>query len=150
MWPSPHCHLQGPSSRKIKGILRLKVCNTNIHTYTSSFMEIQLKDNETLAAYDHHFRTAGKQCAFDNDTVAICIFVQGLWHAHTTTAKIYEKDPYTLSEVIRLVENFNEAQQLTAMLTPSMVSMMSNDDGCFVCGQNGQFGHHCPDAQCYS
>ena len=64
----------------------------------------------------------------------IHIFVKGLWDAHTNTAKIYEKDPQTLSEVIRIVENFNAAQQLAAMLTPFMVSMMSNDDRCFVCG----------------
>ena len=61
----------------VKGILRLKLCNANIHTYTSHFMEIQPKDNETLAAYIHHFKTAAKQCAFDNDTVAISIFVKG-------------------------------------------------------------------------
>ena len=35
---------------EISSILRLKVCNANIHTYTSGFMEIQQKDNETLAA----------------------------------------------------------------------------------------------------
>ena len=53
---------------------------------------------------------------------------------HTTTAKVYEKDSQTLSEVIRLVEKLNAAQ-VTAMLTPSMVSMMSDDDDrCFVCG----------------
>ena len=27
--------------------------------------------------------------------------------------------------------------------------MMSGDDRCFVYGQTGPFGHHCPDAQCY-
>ena len=36
---------------KIKGILRLMLCNANIHTFTSCFMEIQQIDNETLAAY---------------------------------------------------------------------------------------------------
>ena len=56
-------------------------------------MEIQQKDNETLAAFIHHFKTAAKQCTFDNDTAAICIFVKGFWDAHTTTAIIYEKDP---------------------------------------------------------
>ena len=96
-------------------------------------MEIQQKDNETCTAYVHYFKTAAKQCAFDSDTVAICIFVKGLWNVHTTTAKIYKKDPQTLSEVIRIVEKFNAAQQLTAMLTPFMVSMMSNYDRCFVC-----------------
>ena len=63
---------------EIKCILRLKLCNANIHTYTSHFMETQQKDSETLAAYIHHFKTAAKQCAFDNDTVAICIFAKGL------------------------------------------------------------------------
>ena len=40
----------------IKGILRMKLYNANIHTYTSQFMEIQQKDNETHAAYIHHFK----------------------------------------------------------------------------------------------
>ena len=53
---------------------------------------------------------------------------------HITAAKIYEKDPQTLFKVIRIVEKFNATQQLTATLTPSMVSMMSHDDRCFVCG----------------
>ena len=30
-----------------------------------------------------------------------------------------------------------------------MVSMMSNNDICFVVGQMGHFGWHCPDVQCY-
>ena len=87
---------------------------------------------------------------FDNDTLAICIFVKGLWCVHTTTAKIYEKDLQTLYEVIRIVKKFNAAQQLTTMLTSSLVIMMSNDDICFVCRQTGPFGHHCPNAQSYS
>ena len=74
-----------------------------------------------------------KLCAFDNATVAICIYVKGLWDTHTTAAKIYEKDTQTLAEVIRLIEKLNAAQQLTTTLTPSMVSMMSNNDRCFVC-----------------
>ena len=44
----------------------------------------------------------------------------------------YFKDNQTLAEVIRLVEKLNAAQQLTALLIPSMVSMMSNDDRCLV------------------
>ena len=78
---------------KIKGILRLKLCNPNIYTYTSHFIEVQQKDNETLCAYIHHFKTAAKGCAFDNDTVAIHIFVKGLWDSNTTTDKIYIKRP---------------------------------------------------------
>ena len=78
---------------EIKGILRLKLCNANIHTYTSHFMEIQQKNNETLAAYIHHFKTAAKQCPFKNDTAAIHIFVKGLRYASPVAAKIFEKDP---------------------------------------------------------
>ena len=63
-------------------------------------MEIQQKDNETLAAYIHHFTTAAKQCAFDNDTAAVCIFVKGLRDTPTIAFKIYEKDPQTLAEAI--------------------------------------------------
>ena len=61
-------------------------------------MEIQQKDNETQMAYVYHFKTAAKQCTFDNDTVAIHSFVKGLQDTYTTAAKIYEKDPQTLSE----------------------------------------------------
>ena len=50
----------GKCRDEIKGILRLKLCNVNIHNYTSLFMEIQQKDNETLAAYIHHFKMAAK------------------------------------------------------------------------------------------
>ena len=132
-----------------KGIFRFKLCNANFYTYTSWFMEIQQKDNETLAACIHCFKTAARWCAFDNDTVAIHIFVQDLRQAPNITAKIYEKDPQTLAEGIRLVEKISAAHQLTATLTPSTVSNVSSDGRCFVCGQTGHFGHHCPDAQCY-
>ena len=87
-------------------------------------MEIQQNDNGTLATYIHCFKTSVKQCAFDNDTVAICIFVKGLRDAPTITSKIYKKVPQTLAEVIRLVEKLNAAHKLTATLTPSRVSMM--------------------------
>ena len=77
----------------------------------TKFMEIQQKDNETLAAYIHHFKRAAKQCSFDNDTAAICIFVKGLRDASIIASKIYEKDPQTLAEVIRLVEKLSTAHQ---------------------------------------
>ena len=106
-------------------------------------MEIKQKDNETLSAYTHHFKTAAKPCPFDNVTVAIYIFVKGLRDAPTIASKIYEKDPQTLSEKL------SAAHQITATLTPSTVSMRSSDDNCFVCGWTGHFGCHCPDVQCY-
>ena len=112
-------------------------------------MEMQQKNNKTLAAFIHHFKTPDTQCAFDNDTVAIHIFVEGLRDAPNIAAKIYEKDLQTLAEVIRLVEKLSAAHQLTATLTPFTVCMMSGDNRCFVCGCTGHFGHHCPDVQCY-
>ena len=45
---------------EIKDLLRLKLCNANIHTYTSCFMEIQQQEKESLAAYVHQFRTKAK------------------------------------------------------------------------------------------
>ena len=64
-------------------------------------------------------------------------------------AKIFEKDPKTLVEVIRLVEKLSVTHQLTAIITPSTVSMMPGGDGIFVSGQTSHFGHHHPDDQCY-
>ena len=52
-------------------------------------MEIQQKDNETLAAYIHHFKMAAKLCTFDSDTVAIHIFIKGLRDALTIASKLY-------------------------------------------------------------
>ena len=82
-------HQTGKCWDELKGILQLKLCNANIHTYTSHFMEIQQKDNETLAGYVHCFKTAAKWYAFDTDTVAIHISVKRLQDTCTTTAKIY-------------------------------------------------------------
>ena len=51
-WTLIHEALQaGKCWDELKGILSLKLCNVNIHTYTSCFMYIQQKDNKTLAAY---------------------------------------------------------------------------------------------------
>ena len=59
----------------IRDILHLKLCNVNIHTYTSYFMEIQKRDTEILAEYVHCFKTEAKKCYFNSDTAAIPIFV---------------------------------------------------------------------------
>ena len=63
--------------------------------------------------------------------------------------KYTRRTPQTLAEVIRLVENLSAAHQLTATLTPSIVSMISGEEKCFVCGGTSHFGCHWPDAQCY-
>ena len=39
----------------IKDILCLKLCNSDIHTSVSHFMEIQQKEKESLATCIHHF-----------------------------------------------------------------------------------------------
>ena len=51
------------------------------------------KTNKTLTAYIHHFKTAVKQCAFDNDTVAICIFLKGLKNAPIIASKYITRTP---------------------------------------------------------
>ena len=120
---------------KIKGILRMKLCNANIHTYTSCFMEIQQKDNETLAAYIHSFQTTAKQCAFGNDNVAICTLLLKEFGMCTPLQLKFMKRTLKLwLKSSGWLKNCNTAQQVTVMLIPSMVRMMSNDDRCFVCG----------------
>ena len=57
------------------------------------------------------------------------IFLLKGFEKHTPLQLKFTK---SLSEVMRLVEKLNVAQQLTATLTPSMVSRMSNDDRCFI------------------
>ena len=46
----------------IRDIPHLKLCTVNIHTYTLHFMEIQQRDNDTLAAFVHNFKTEAKRC----------------------------------------------------------------------------------------
>ena len=41
----------GKSWDNIKDLLQLKMCNSDIHTSISCFMEIQQKEKESLAAY---------------------------------------------------------------------------------------------------
>ena len=129
-------------------ILHLKICNANIHTYTSQFMEIWQKENETLATYLPCFKMEAKRCDFNYDTTTICIFVKGLREAHNVAEKVYEKDPQTLSEVIKLVEKLHSTTGHSSS-TPPTVNMMSKDH-CFVCGKKGHTGHHCPQVQCYN
>ena len=41
---------------EIKDSLHLKLCNSDIHTSISHFIDIQQKEQESLAAYVHHFK----------------------------------------------------------------------------------------------
>ena len=75
--------MSGESWDNIKDLLQLKICNSDIHTSISHFMEIQQKEKESLAAYIHHFKTEAKKCNFTNNTATNRIFVKGLKNDHT-------------------------------------------------------------------
>ena len=88
--------------------------------------------------------------SFNSNTATIYIFIKDFHDAHNTETKIYEKEPQTLSEVIKLVKKFNAVQQVMATLTSPTVNMMSDDDWCFVCRKTDHIGDHWLDAQCYN
>ena len=136
----------GKSLHDIKDVLRLKICNSNIHTSISHFMEIQQKEKESLTAYRHHFKREAKRCNFTNNTVTIRIFVKGLKNVHSLAARIYEKGPQTLADAIAEVERLQAAQQLTATLIPSStVNIMSHEEKhYFQCQESGHIASHCP------
>ena len=62
---------------EIKDSLHLKICNSDIHTSISHYMDIQQKEKESLASYVHHFKCEANRCKFDNDTATIRIFIKG-------------------------------------------------------------------------
>ena len=62
---------------EIKDSLHLKICNSDIHTSISCFMDIQQKEKESLAAYDHHFKWEANRCKFNNDTATISFLSKG-------------------------------------------------------------------------
>ena len=84
----------------IKDLLRLKLCNANIHTYTSPFINIQQQKKESLVAYVHQFKTEAKCCNFSNDAATIRIFLKGLKNTQSLVARIYKKDPQTQKDTI--------------------------------------------------
>ena len=79
---------------EIKDLLRLKLCNADIHTYTSWFMEIQQHEKESLAAYIHEFKTAAKRCNFTNDVTTIRIFVNGLKDTPVSSISTHQMPQY--------------------------------------------------------
>ena len=46
---------------EIKDLLHLRLCNLDIHTSVSHFMEIQQNNKESLAAYIHRFKWEAKR-----------------------------------------------------------------------------------------
>ena len=134
----------------MKDVLHLKLCKMNMHTYTLHFMEIQQKDNETLAAYMSSFQDGAKRCDFSSDTVVICIFNQGcLWCTQYHRKGIWKGAPDLIGG-FKLVENLNTAQQVTAIVSSSTVNMMSSHNKWFVCSRKGHIGCYCHDTQCYN
>ena len=63
-------------------------------------MDIQQKENKSLAAYIHRFRREAKRCNFTNKAATIRIFIKGLKNAHTLATCVYEKQPQTLADAI--------------------------------------------------
>ena len=78
----------GKSLDDIKDLLHLKICNSDIHTSISCFMEIQQKEKESLTAYIHHYKREAKRCNFTNNATTIRIFVKGIKNAHSLAAHI--------------------------------------------------------------
>ena len=136
---------------EIKDFLWLKLCNADIHPYTSHFMEIQQQEKESLPAYIHQFKMEAKRCNFTNDAATIRIFIKGLKNAHSLATHIYEKGPQTLTDTICEVEKVNAVQQVTAMIIPpSTVNMMSSEeDHCFQCQEQGHIDQNCPTIRCF-
>ena len=119
----------GKSWEDIKDLLHLKICNSDIHTSVSHFMEIQQKEKESLAAYIHCFKREAKRFNFTNSAATIRIFVKGLKNVHNLATRVYEKGPQTLAGTISEVEKLQAAQQLAATLLPlSTVNVMSHEE----------------------
>ena len=135
----------------IKDTLHLKLCNANIHTSVSCFMEIQQKDKESLATYIPHFMREAKRCNFNNSTATIRIFIKGFRNAQMLAPWVHEKGPQTLADAISEVKKLQAAQQLTATLIPlSTVKIMSHaEDRCFQCQESGHIAWHCPTVCCF-
>ena len=62
--------------KDIKDSLCLKICNSDIHTSISHFMEIQQKEKESPAAYINHFKREASRCKFYNNATTIRIFIK--------------------------------------------------------------------------
>ena len=135
----------------IKDSLHLKICNSDIHTSISHFMNIQQKEKESLAAYIHYFKREASGCIFDNDATTIRIFIKGPKNAHTLATRVYEKGPQSLADMIRKVEKLQAVKQLTStLLPPSSVNIISSDDDkCFQCQETGHMACYCPCIRCF-
>ena len=135
----------------IKDTLCLTLCNTDINTFVSCFMDIQQKEKESLATYIHHFKGEAKRCNFTNSTATIRMFIEGLKNTHTIATCVHEKGPQTLADAISEVEKLQAVQQLTTTLLPSStVNVMSHEeDRCLQCQESGHIAHNFPNVCCF-
>ena len=135
----------------IKDSLHLKICNSDIHTSISCFMEIQQKEKESLAAYIHCFKMESSRCKFDNDATTIRIFIKGLKNAHTLATRVYERGLQSLADAIKEVEKLQAAQQLTSTILPSssVNTMSSDEDKCSQCQELGYMECYCHCIRCF-
>ena len=88
----------------IKDSLHLKICNSDIHTSISHFMEIQQKKKNPWQHISIVLRGKLADANSDNDAATIRIFIKGLKNAHTLATRVYEKGPQSLADAIREVE----------------------------------------------
>ena len=131
---------------EIKDLLQLKLCNADIHTYTSHFMEIQQQEKESLAVYVHQFKTEAKRCNSTNDAATIRIFIKGLKNAHSLATCIYEKDhkhTLMLSPKLRSLMLYSSSQPQLFHL-PTVNIMSNEEDCCFQCQDQGHIAWNCP------
>ena len=114
-------------------------------------MEIQQKGKESLEGYIHYFKREASRCKFDNDAVAIRIFIKGLKNAHTLATRVYEKGLQSLADAIKEAEKLQAAKQLTSilLLSSSVNTMSSDEDKCFQCQESGHMACYCPCIRCF-
>ena len=74
-------------------------------------MDIQQKENESLAAYVHNFKKEASMCKFNNDAATIRIFIKGFKNTHTLATRVYETGSQSLADAIKEVEKLQAAQQ---------------------------------------
>ena len=130
---------------EIKHLLHLKICNLDIHTSVSHFIEIQQNNKESLVAYTHRFKWEAKRCNFHSNAAMIWIFIKGLKNTHTLTSHDYKKGSQTLADVISEVEKLQAAQQLPTKLLPSStVNVISSEDDKFSQSRIGTHGMPLP------
>ena len=107
---------------EIKDSLHLKICNLDIHTSVSHFLEIQQKENRSLAAYLHCCKREASRCKFNNDAATIRIFIKGLKNAHTLATRVYEKGPQSLADAIKEVEKLQSSTTVNSYTNTLILS----------------------------